>query len=770
MSFASAPGMSFAHPSQGQLNGAQTSKSPYRSFQDSSRSQPSAPPFRSDKPQIYTAIYSGVKVYEMEVNGIACMRRRADGWLNATQILKVAGVDKGKRTKVLEKEIHIGEHEKRQGGYGRYQGTWISYDRGVQFCRQYGVEDLMRPLLEYDRDGDGLEANQTQDTPTKEQAMAANRKRMYNTGVDNRNGVASNGTFFSNISPMSSVALSAMEKAARLNDPAPRANTTSRQSMHNAHRQSVQSASQQSLQSEHSFGGDMSLDASFANGVEPPRKRMRTDDHRPSLPVDVSMRSGTPTEPNESFVYQQASFPDPNYDGPPITMPPLPAPDTPDAEEKRAMLMDLFADQARIDYSTHPALTQLNPEDYDLPLDASANTALHWAATLARVPLVKLLLQKGANIWRGNAAGQSALVSAVLVNNCSEHSCFPYLLELLSPLIEVRDAQGRTILHHIAVACGIKGRAPSSKYYLEALLEYLVRSATHNLSGQSSQEGAGIGAVQSSSGPMSLMKFLSTIVNAQDKGGNTALNLVARIGNRSIIQQLLEIRADPSVPNHKGVSARDFGVGVDEGYNGDMMSFSQSVSNALAPSQNADRPSQTTNVDGDESMANASIIEEQNQDVISCRYRMRVCHLPLITSRSTYFPPAIKSAESQDSATTEDGANRCAYHADPRAVISTSSGNAAVQRPQRQDKTPRRTREEDREPVPPTSILATTHVHSTCRICRRHHLETIPPSPISRQALSCLPSQSSPAATPRHHPRLRAQQRPTLPRKSDTQI
>ena len=63
----------------------------------------------------------------MEVQNIACMRRRSDGWLNATQILKVAGVDKGKRTKVLEKEILVGEHEKVQGGYGKYQGTMESH-------------------------------------------------------------------------------------------------------------------------------------------------------------------------------------------------------------------------------------------------------------------------------------------------------------------------------------------------------------------------------------------------------------------------------------------------------------------------------------------------------------------------------------------------------------------------------------------------------------------------------------------------------------------
>ena len=72
------------------------------------------------------AVYSSVPVYEMMVRGIGVMRRRADSWLNATQILKVAGVDKGKRTKILEKDIAQGVHEKVQGGYGRYQGTWCA--------------------------------------------------------------------------------------------------------------------------------------------------------------------------------------------------------------------------------------------------------------------------------------------------------------------------------------------------------------------------------------------------------------------------------------------------------------------------------------------------------------------------------------------------------------------------------------------------------------------------------------------------------------------
>ncbi|KAG9677627.1 apses-domain-containing protein, partial [Aureobasidium melanogenum] len=580
-----------------------------------------------EKPTIYTAVYSGVQVYEMEVNNIACMRRRSDGWLNATQILKVAGVDKGKRTKVLEKEILPGEHEKVQGGYGKYQGTWITYRRGREFCRQYGVEDLLLPLLEHDLDGSG--AGQTTETPTKEQAMAANRKRFYAAGAQDRSGPATSNTFFQNISSMSSVALAALNKAARLNSPA-RPNH-------------IRRSSQQQQNSSHSIMADASYqipDSGYntqsaawrttPGGQEPPRKRMRPND---DIPVDASIMSLDPTEPGESFLQSTQQYLEENVNGSdePVTLPPLPTPMGIDEENKRLLLLDLFAESSRQDFASHPALLSLSPQDLDIPLDPSANTALHWAATLSRVPLLRLLIQKGANIFRGNAAGQSALISAVLVNNCCEHSSFPDVLELLSPLIEVRDAQARTILHHIAVSCGIKGRAPSSKYYLEALLEFLVRSVSKPAPVENGSATPG----QAGKERMNLMRFLTHIVNARDKAGNTALNLAARIGNRGIIQQLLEVKADPTIPNQKGITARDFGVGVEDengqanaGFNNPSNIdpiFSQSQAPNRPPSQNA--TTEGANEKETTPVSNTNVIEEQNQDVISSLTSMLTANL-----------------------------------------------------------------------------------------------------------------------------------------------
>src|SRR5690606_24451667 len=99
--------------------------------------------------QIFKATYSGVPVYEFLANGIACMRRRSDGWLNATQILKVADFDKPARTRILEREVQRGKHEKVQGGYGKYQGTWVPLERGRELAQMYKVEHLLRPILDF---------------------------------------------------------------------------------------------------------------------------------------------------------------------------------------------------------------------------------------------------------------------------------------------------------------------------------------------------------------------------------------------------------------------------------------------------------------------------------------------------------------------------------------------------------------------------------------------------------------------------------------------
>lgn len=66
--------------------------------------------------KVYASAYSQIPVFEAMIRNISVMRRMADSWVNATQILKVAGISKSVRTKILEKQVQTQMHEKVQGG------------------------------------------------------------------------------------------------------------------------------------------------------------------------------------------------------------------------------------------------------------------------------------------------------------------------------------------------------------------------------------------------------------------------------------------------------------------------------------------------------------------------------------------------------------------------------------------------------------------------------------------------------------------------------
>ncbi|OJJ41857.1 hypothetical protein ASPWEDRAFT_288598 [Aspergillus wentii DTO 134E9] len=542
------------------------------------------------KPQIYRAVYSNIAVYEMEVNGVAVMKRRSDSWLNATQILKVAGVAKARRTKTLEKEIAAGEHEKVQGGYGKYQGTWVNYQRGVDLCREYNVEEMLRPLLEYDMAPNGTNpaVHDTLDTPTKEQAMAAQRKRLY-SGVDNR-GVSQpqQGTFFQNISRTAATAVNAISKA-RFDSPAARGTDNRRTSM--IRRPSQQMSSQESTmpynsqQSMYSVTSDSGFGSNFQNSnryppndasgldheepMEPPLKRIRSSsNHPPSFgmhrePSTLSMHEPTPTEPNDSF-YQDMDISNSMADGNPRGSEPVAAPSTPHRFQKMKLIMTLFLDKRTKDFSNHPALLQLSGDDLEIPLDEYRNNALHWAAMLARMPLVHALIEKGVSIFRLNGAGETALQKSVGTRNNLDYRSFPRLLQVLAPTIDMVDFSGRTILHHIAVMAATGGGGHvSAKHYMEALLEFIVRHGGTSV-GQQISNGA-IDKGQNGLQPgqvITLGRFISEIVNLRDDQGDTALNLAGR-ARSVLVPQLLEVGADPHIPNHTGLRPADYGVGVD---------------------------------------------------------------------------------------------------------------------------------------------------------------------------------------------------------------
>jgi ankyrin repeat protein len=181
----------------------------------------------------------------------------------------------------------------------------------------------------------------------------------------------------------------------------------------------------------------------------------------------------------------------------------------------------------------------LNVLDVNIVIDDQGHSALHWAASLARLQVVRLLLARGADVMRVNYAGESALIRAVLVTNNYERDTFPQLLRLLGASVLLRDSRNRTVFHHIALHAGIKGRVMAARYYMSCLLSYLIEEEDSIIG----EEGG-----------------LASLLNAQDTNGDTALCVAARVGCRMMMEQLIEAGARRDLYNKYDLGPDDFGV------------------------------------------------------------------------------------------------------------------------------------------------------------------------------------------------------------------
>ncbi|BFZ59421.1 transcriptional regulator swi6 [Saitoella coloradoensis] len=450
--------------------------------------------------EIYTASYSAVPVFEMMCRDVACMRRAADSYLNATQILKVAGIEKGQRTKLLG-EMTI-EHEKVQGGAGKFQGTWVNFEEGKKLAHKFGVEQVLRPLFEFDISAVGV----AESTPTKEQL----RKRQ---NLQIKKG---------NAAPTPLKRGNSNTTSASLGSPAPI--TFGRPPSAPVY---TRSSTEKATSVKHS---------GVASSAEPSAPRLNA--HGSDLEhLSQGDHDRAPKRRRTSPVHENAPASDrPEESVEPAPLAPLAPAMARHYERSKELLTGIFlnGDTNHIPpILSEPTLEDL---DIDVPIDELGHTALHWASALARMPIVQGLIGRGANPCRVNDAGETALIRAVLVTNNLDQATFPALLNVLQSSIGLSDKQGRNVLHHVALTAGIKGRSAASRYYLECIMEWIVRQ------GQ-------------------ITKFVKEVVSARDKNGDTPLNIAARIGNKGLVQQLLDVGADPNIANRAGLRAADFGIG-----------------------------------------------------------------------------------------------------------------------------------------------------------------------------------------------------------------
>ncbi|DAA75111.1 TPA_exp: Uncharacterized protein A8136_2209 [Trichophyton benhamiae CBS 112371] len=377
---------------------------------------------------IYSATYSNVPVYEYKLGTENVMRRRVDDWVNATHILKAAGLDKPSRTRILERDVQRGVHEKIQGGYGKYQGTWIPLAEARALADKNNVLDKLRPLFDF-MTGD------TSPPPAPKHSAAASKPRTRGGGAGSRRGAAGStrGSFSAvghHMPPVPPAAPPANSAPASFNQE-PQQHQHQHQQYGVSQSFNETSSIMQGSPEASSLIADEDL-AQMSPESTQSRKRKRGDN-------DVAMSI---IEQNHILYGDQ--------------------------------LLDYFMTVGD-DPSASRVLPPVPPTHFqvDRPIDDQGNTALHWACAMGDIDIVKDLISRGADVRVRSKHDETPLVRAVLFTNNYEKRTMGELADLLHSTITFRDWFGATVFNHLAATTRSKGKWKSSRYYCQTLIDKL---------------------------------------------------------------------------------------------------------------------------------------------------------------------------------------------------------------------------------------------------------------------------------------------------------
>ena len=421
------------------------------------------------------------------------MRRRSDSWLNATQILKVAGFDKPQRTRVLEREVQKGEHEKVQGGYGKYQGwsfavpdifcvtrsfpgTWIPLERGLTLAKQYNCEILLRPIIEF--------------MPAAKSPPLAPKHLVTNT-------------------------VSRPARKAAVND-IPQAGGVINTRSSRRQAPIEEESEHDTLSIRGSEDGSMTSSPSEASSSSRTPSPIRSPGpSRGSNGNEEVAQSGRKNKHRQST--------DDRHDA---------LSEIADPEEEPRSYADQILEHFISDSNESPPLLVTPPADFDpnMAIDDDGHTPLHWACAMGRIRVVKLLLTAGADLFKVNKSGQTALMRSVMFANNYDVRKFPELFELLHRTTLNIDNFNRTLFHHIVDVAMSKGKTHAARYYMETVLTRLAE----------------------------FPKELADVINFQDEDGETALTMAARSRSKRLIKILIDHGANPKIRNHDGKSTEDY--------------------------------------------------------------------------------------------------------------------------------------------------------------------------------------------------------------------
>ncbi|KAL5396558.1 hypothetical protein PMIN06_010963 [Paraphaeosphaeria minitans] len=411
--------------------------------------------------KIYSATYSNVPVYELQVAGNFVMRRRADDWINATHILKVADYDKPARTRILEREVQKGVHEKVQGGYGKYQGTWIPLHDGRMLAERNGVLEKMLPIFDY------IPGDRSPPPAPKHATAASSRPKAARATAAAAAAAAQAraNAFVSN--SQSQVADDPYEAPAQP-----------------PHLYRDETPDNVTVVSESMLGDQDMLTASQYSASSRKRKRgadqMSVEDTQHQMWADALLDYFMLLDSDEGFV-----------------APPEPPPSV----------------------------------NLDRAIDDKGHSAMHWAAAMGDLEVVKELIRRGARIDCASNNLETPLMRAVMFTNNHDKGTMQSMIKIFLQTVVRSDWFGSTVFHHIAATTSSSNKYSCARYYLDCIINKLSETW--------------------------IPDEITRLLNAQDQNGDTTIMIAARHGARKCVRSLLGRNVSVDIANKKGETADD---------------------------------------------------------------------------------------------------------------------------------------------------------------------------------------------------------------------
>jgi transcription factor MBP1 len=167
----------------------------------------------------------------------------------------------------------------------------------------------------------------------------------------------------------------------------------------------------------------------------------------------------------------------------------------------------------------------------DRPIDEKGHSAMHWAAAMGDVEVVKELLRRGARLDCISNNLETPLMRAVMFTNNYDKDMMPRMIRIFAPTVPRTDWFGSTVFHHIAATTSSANKFVCARYYFDCIINKLAETW--------------------------IPDEVTRLLNVQDQNGDTAVMIAARNGARKCVRSLLGRNVIVDIPNKKGETADD---------------------------------------------------------------------------------------------------------------------------------------------------------------------------------------------------------------------